>query len=118
MRFSYGVSVGPESVAFHFVMSVSDGKAEMPGVGDIIRVMSSDWRLQNQLASISIPSSLTSNTPFDNVAIVCRSSWTAAFNTLVDGRHRGRRRIDGTQSICHRIVGAGVLLLRRAKVRE
>ena len=45
VRFSYGVSVGPERVAFHFVMSVSEGKAEMPGVGDIIRVMSSDWRL-------------------------------------------------------------------------
>ena len=37
--------VGPASVAFHLVMSVSDGKAESPGVGDIIRVMSSDWRL-------------------------------------------------------------------------
>ena len=37
--------MGPERVAFHFVMSVSEGKGEMPGVGDIIKVMSSDWRL-------------------------------------------------------------------------
>lgn len=45
VRFSYGVLEGPDSVADHFVKSLSDGKAEIPGVGDIIRVMSSDWRL-------------------------------------------------------------------------
>lgn len=32
-------------VAFHFVMSVLLGKAEMPGVGEVISVMSSDCRL-------------------------------------------------------------------------
>lgn len=45
VRFSYGVPAGPESVAFHLVMSVSVGKADMPGVGDIMRFISSDCRL-------------------------------------------------------------------------
>lgn len=33
-------------VADHLVMSVSEGKAERPGVGEVMRVMSSDWRLR------------------------------------------------------------------------
>ena len=37
--------LGPERVAFHLVMSVSEGKALMPGVGEVISVMSSDCRL-------------------------------------------------------------------------
>lgn len=39
-RFSYGVPLGPDMVAFHLVMSWV-GKAEMPGVGEVMRVMSS-----------------------------------------------------------------------------
>ena len=38
--------LGPDIVAFHLVMSVSDGKAEMPGVGDIMRFISSEWSLE------------------------------------------------------------------------
>ena len=45
VRSSYGVALGPDIVAFQLVMSFSLGKAEMPGVGDIMSVMSSDWRL-------------------------------------------------------------------------
>ena len=39
-------------MALHLVMSVSEGKAEMPGVGDIIRFMSSDWRLVHSLVFV------------------------------------------------------------------
>lgn len=41
------MSAGPERVAFHFVRSAV-GKAEMPGVGEVIRVISSDWRLEGE----------------------------------------------------------------------
>lgn len=37
------MSVGPRMVAAQCVREVV-GKAEMPGVGDVINVMSSDWR--------------------------------------------------------------------------
>ncbi len=37
--------LGPRRVADQCVMSVSLGKAERPGVGESIIVMSSDWRL-------------------------------------------------------------------------
>jgi hypothetical protein len=39
------VSAGPRRVAFQWVRSAV-GKAEMPGVGEVMRAMSSDWRLR------------------------------------------------------------------------
>ena len=50
VSFSYGVPLGPESVAVHLVMSAPDGKAEMPGVGEVIRAMSSDCNLYNRVS--------------------------------------------------------------------
>lgn len=50
MRLSYGVPLGPEMVAFHLVMSLLDGKAEMPAVGEVMRVISSDCRLKCQVS--------------------------------------------------------------------
>lgn len=37
---------GPARVAFQWVMSAPEGKAEMPGVGEVMVVRSSDWRLE------------------------------------------------------------------------
>lgn len=51
VRFSYGVPDGPSTVAFHCVISVAEvGKAEMPGVGEVMSVISSDWSLSTWLA--------------------------------------------------------------------
>ena len=46
MRLAYGVSAGPVMVAVHSRrLFGSSGKAETPGVEDIISCMSSVWRL-------------------------------------------------------------------------
>lgn len=45
VSFSYGVLSGPLIVAVQFRRLVADGKALMPGGGESIRVISSDWRL-------------------------------------------------------------------------
>ena len=38
------MSAGPRRVAFQWVRSAV-GKADMPGVGEVMRAISSDWRL-------------------------------------------------------------------------
>ena len=91
MRVSYGVSFGPERVAFQLVMSVSEGKAEMPGVGDIIRVISSDWRLRRFVSIGMLLGCVVQCVPLDDVAVVRWPSRTIAFGGLVDGRHAGGR---------------------------
>jgi len=48
VRPSYGVSVGPTMVAVQLSRSASFGNALMPGVGDIIRFMSSVCSLQQR----------------------------------------------------------------------
>jgi hypothetical protein len=45
VRDSYGVAEGPRMVAVQERRELGEGKAERPGVGESIRVRSSDWRL-------------------------------------------------------------------------
>ena len=41
--------MGPRIVAFQRVMSLPEGKALRPGVGEVMRVISSDWRLKDKM---------------------------------------------------------------------
>ena len=42
VKSAYGVSAGPISVAVHIRRELLDGNADMPGVDDIMRAISSD----------------------------------------------------------------------------
>lgn len=103
------MSAGPETVADHLVMSVEDGKAERPGVGDVMRVMSSDWSLYEESVSrqTAIKQSVyyNSSVPFDDIAITRRASQSVAALSLTDGWCGGHGRSHAVQSVGHLVCG-------------
>lgn len=89
-------------------MSVSEGKAERPGVGEEMRVRSSDCRLQVILGLVGlgvVGRGGGRGVPFDHIAVVGGTGGGAGgFSGLLAGGGGGGHG-RGAQPVCHGFVG-------------